>query len=112
MESFELYRRIMEDVNGILWNRFGDAEKAFDPDARVMALREEKERCKKIIAAYVDAYAAMIEEISFNSEFRWLPMRAPAGPEAMNIAFQRIWTEAAPSRQADGWKQGTDAPSQ
>lgn len=77
MFTYEHYRDIFRLIDDALYDQIAYRGKdggAASIDSRVARIKTEKERAQKIITAYIDERAAMIQKIILDDRFARIPM--------------------------------------
>lgn len=88
MFTYEHYKDIFRLIDDALYDQIayrGKGGGAASIDSRVKRIELEKKRAQKIIAAYIDERAAMIQKIILDDRFARIPMPdQPTHPELMS----------------------------
>lgn len=106
MFTYERYRELFGTIDAALWDVVVLRDKdggVMAKDDRVEMLTEEMKRAKSVIAAYIDAKAAMMMEIICNDRFSWIPMpETPARRETQSAdPLLRLLVSAASETQGE-----------
>ena len=114
MFTYEHYKDIFRLIDDALYDQIayrGKCGGATSIESRVKRINLEKERAQKIIAAYMDERAAMIQKIILDDRFARIPMPdQPTHQEPMNAdpLLQRLISAA--NELTDELIPETDAP--
>lgn len=114
MFTYEHYKDIFRLIDDALYDQIayrGKSGSAASVDSRLTRIETEKARAQKIIAAYIDERAAMIQKIILDDRFARIPMPdQPVHQEQMSAdpLLQRLVSVA--SALPDELIPETDAP--
>lgn len=102
------YHQIFQQVDRMLWNDAEDTTRSVE--CRRTQIRRDAEYMKASMAAYIDAYADMLDGLITNGKFSRFPVRGSNRPGMWKAILERISLAMIHARVAWRLRRRADAP--